>query len=361
MLNIYNLNFEYVAIHVISPKAEGGASAHAVINRNIINLSEEVTDLIKERLSDALGKPQKTFELAIEDKLSTSFFGLCEELKDAGKLQFMDNSIRLANRLAESQIAENIPGGYFVFIKAKDMNGQRNAYIALKADISVALSLEMDRIKILNNLFLTKSTKFYKFGLLYERLDSDYLDHYVELEYPNDKYCAVLFDEQFRADSIPAEYFYKEFLGLSIQYNPKIQSKRFFDFTERFIKQNVEHYDEMNEMMHVLKNEVQDNTDLKLQPADFAQKYFQNPNHSEVYTKEILPLLPEEIQKDHTLIKSKLKSIRIEFPNKITISGNEDSMSSNFMIITNIDELKDLNPKQESYTIIKIKGKPFKS
>jgi hypothetical protein len=42
-----------------------------------------------------------------------------------------------------------------------------------------------------------KSTKFYKFGLLYERLDSDYLDHYVELEdhelwEPNKNICAAV-------------------------------------------------------------------------------------------------------------------------------------------------------------------------
>lgn len=361
MLNIYNLQFEKVAIHIITPKSEGGNSGHAVINRNLINLSEEVSDLIKERLSDALNKPQKTFELTIEDKLSTSFFGICDELKDSSDIQFMEQSIRLANRLAEAQTAENIPGGYLVFIKAKDMNGERNAYIALKAEISIALTMELDKVKILNNLFLTKSTKFFKFGLLYERLDTDYQDNYIELEYPNDKYCAVLFDEQFRPDSIPAEYFYKDFLGLSIQFNPKIQSKRFFDFTERFIKTNAEHYDEMNELMNVLKYEVKDNNDLELMPEDFVNKYFQNANHTEIYTKEVLPLLPEKIIKDNTLIKSKLKNIKIEFPNRISISGPEDSISSNFTIIEDIDDLQKLNPKQESYTIIKIKGKPFQS
>src|SRR5690606_1841906 len=135
-------------------------------------LSEEVSDLIKERLAEALKKPQKTFELVIEDKLSTSFFGICEELRDCSDLQFMDNSIRLANRLAESQTAENIPGGYFLFIKAKDISGERDAFIILKAENTVALTMELSKIKILNNLFLTKSTKFFKFGLLYQRLDS---------------------------------------------------------------------------------------------------------------------------------------------------------------------------------------------
>lgn len=361
MLNIYNLHFEKVALHIITPKTEGAFSANVVVNRSLIDLSEEVSDLIKERLTDALKKPQKTFELAIEDKLSTSFFGICEETKDCSDIQFIENSIRLANRLAESQTAENIPGGYFLFIKAKDISGQRNAYIALKAEISIALTIELSKIKILSNLFLTKSTKFFKFGLLYERLESDYQDHYIEMEFPNNKYIAVLFDEQFRPDSIPAEYFYKDFLGLSIDFNPKIQSKRFYDFTEKFIKHNAENYEQMNDMLNILKYEVKDNTELEIIPTDFVNKYFQNPNHSEIYTKEVIPILPEKLLKDSTLIKSKLKSIRIEFPNKITISGPEESVSSNFVIIEDIEELHKLNPKQESYTIIKIKGKPFQT
>jgi len=360
MLNIYNLNFTKVAVHIITPKIEGAASANVVANRRLIELSEEVNELIKERLYDALKKTQKTFELVIEDNLTTSFFGICKDTEEDGDNIFLDNSIRLANKLAENQTSENIPGGYFIFIKAKDSNQDRNVFITLKADITQALSYDFDKIKILNNLFLTKSTKFFKFCLLYNRLEQDYQDDYTELEYPNDKYCCVLFDEQFRPDSIPAEYFYKGFLGLSIEYNAKIQSKRFYEFTEKFFKSNVESYDEMNNMLKVLKIEMEDNNVLTFQPAEFGQKYIQNQNYIETYNKEVITKLPDSISKDNTLIKSKLKSQKIEFPNRISISGPEESLTANFEIINDKDELLNLNPNQESYTIIKIKGRPFK-
>ena len=75
---------------------------------------------------------------------------------------------------------------------------------------------------------------------------------------PNDLLIAYLFDDQFRADSKPAEYFYKEFLGFSVDQNSKIQSSRFFEKTAGFIKDNFENYELQNNLLKALSLEFTD-------------------------------------------------------------------------------------------------------
>jgi hypothetical protein len=89
----------------------------------------------------------------------------------------------------------------------------------------------------------------------------------------------LLLDNQFRIDSKPAEYFYKDFLGFSVENNPKIQSKRFYEATENFIMNSIDSLDQKNTMLDALHAEFQIESEeetLEIDPLIFVSQNFED-------------------------------------------------------------------------------------
>jgi hypothetical protein len=96
-----------------------------------------------------------------------------------------------------------------------------------------------------------------------------------------------------------------------------------------------------------------------IKPSEFAELYFQDQELIDTYQEDVIQYLPEEIEKNESLIKSKLKNKKVLFPNKIILSGPADSLDANVQVISSNEDLKKMNAEQDSYTIIRIKGKPW--
>jgi len=138
--------------------------------------------------------------------------------------------------LARAQTKQSIPGGYLIVMDCSDATSDYFACIVIKAEPHEALQLARidgrDQLAVLDKVFLSPSQKFFKIGIIYQRSDEENVDL-------NHQYGTLLFDDQFRPDGQPAEYFYKDFLGFSANRNNKIQSKRFYHKTESFIFREV--------------------------------------------------------------------------------------------------------------------------
>ena len=65
-----------------------------------------------------------------------------------------------------------------------------------------------------------------------------------------------------------------------------------------------------------------------------------------------------KILKDISLITSKINTKKIQFPGKVKISAPTAAMDTSVELITTPEQLQSLSTSQETYTIVKIMGKP---
>lgn len=361
MINFYDLTFKRIIAHQIVAKQTGQEHATLFIENDLLQLDGNVEAIIKERLSSASSKQTKAFELEIENYHAGSFFGLVHKMKEMRDKEFIDASIEIAHIIAESQTKNSLPGGYLIIIEAIHKNNTM-AYIAIKAELHDALRFEVLKssgvLKYLDDVFMSPQQRLYKFGLIYE-LPNDERITDGSIPYPNDIYGCFLYDSQFNIDSKPAEYFYKDFLGFTIETNPKIQSKKFYNNTENFIKSKVVASDEKDSMLKVLKHEFLTNEEPEIIPRDFADMYFHDEELKAAYHNEVIEYLPQYVIKDPSLIKSQLERKKLTFPNNVQVSAANNTFDYNIQIIKNNDDLGKLDPESPDYTIIKVLGKPY--
>lgn len=361
MINFFEIDIRRAACHGIDPKKTGLEHATVLVDNQLCDISQEVFELIKDRLAKAAERETKAFQLEIEYTNQASFFGLCHDLKNQSDEEFLNRSQEIAHLLAEAQTKNTIPGGNLIFLEAVDQRG-RTAYIVIKAETIFALRYEIinrqSKVRMIQDLFMSQQQKMYKFGIIYERGDEE-KELYKELAEPNFEFGCFLFDDQFNVGSKLAEYFYKDFLGFSIDSNPKIQSKKFYVNTENFIKSNLETQSEKEELLKVLKLEFLDHDESdKITPKDFADLYIHEPAVNSLYHNEIAQYLPDIIMKDTSLIKNNLQRKKYAFPNDIVITGPNNTFDINVKIVKSMDDLKDVDFSNRDYTIVKILGKP---
>jgi hypothetical protein len=356
MINFYDLEFKRVVLHQIVPKSDGIEHATIVPDENLFELSDEVINIIKERLARSCSKISKAFEPEILDYMGGTFFGFCEDLKSKSDAKFVSTSVDMGMLLARAQTKNNIPGGSLIFIEAMS-NTFKQWYIAIKAEWNTALRYEVHNrqsiIKVLDDVFLDSSSKNFKVGAIYEKDESN-----MEITYPNNFFGAYFFDEQFTLDSKPAEYFYKDFLGFNLDTLPKVQSLKFYKSTDNFIRTYVDSPDRKDEFIKVLKQEFTSNEEPSINPSEFAQMYFHEPKIRDTYLNEVAPYLPEVVTKDSILFKNKLEKKKVDFPNNISISGPERTFDFSVEIINSKEQLDEIN-FEEDVTYIKVKGKPY--
>lgn len=359
MINLLNLNLKRAIVHTIFAKEEGQESALMVPSESLITIDENVSYTILERLSKSIEKKAKTFSLTIDDSHSTSFYHFAHNISELNDDEFKDSSGKIAQLLANAQTSSRHSGGYLIIIDAENDGDGRKAVIVIKAELQEALVYYEQDIKLIQNLFLSPAQKMFKFGMIYQRDEPEKADLPENFTDINKEWGSVIFDEQFRVDSKPAEYFYKDFLGFTTIDNAPIQTKRFFDKTEQFIKNYYEDYVQKDDVLRKLNDTLIDEQNRDLNPLEFLDNTFEKEELKEQYKNEVLSTLPPNISKDNTLIRSNLNIKKINFPNNIKISGPIDFMDVNVEIIKDDDELREISTNQSSYTIVKIFGKPY--
>ena len=94
-------------------------------------------------------------------------------------------------------------------------------------------------------------------------------------------------------------------------------------------------------------------------PAAFGNKYIKDKGLKALYKQTVSDGLPSTIQKETDLIKNKLTHKTMFFDNSVKLSGNVEDFDESVKIIDNVRDFNNLNYKDSTYTIVKIKGKPF--
>ncbi|MDC1068641.1 nucleoid-associated protein [Candidatus Kapabacteria bacterium] len=359
MINFFDLDIKRAAVHRLIEKDAGQPHASIVESNELLALDENVVYTMLERLSKAAEKKNKTFDLSINDTHQSSFFGYASEISELDDNLFIRHSIKISQLLAQAQVSSRFPGGYVVVLDAVKSNSKNKVCIVVKAELHDALIYYEDSLRLLENVFMSPSQKLFKFGMIYQYDEHEKLDLQDNLEFPNDSWGAMIYDEQFRIDSKPAEYFFKDFLGFSTDSNGLIQSKRFYDKTENFIQNYYEDFNEKQDMLTRLNETFIMDDQQEIETKNFSERLLGKEELKKQYENEVVAKIPEKIEKNPQLIKSNLSSKKITFPGNIKISGPTNNVEANVEIITDDEDLKNLTTLSSSYTIIKVAGKPY--
>lgn len=361
MFNFFDLDVKRAIAHEIFQKEPGQPNSVVIESENLLELDENVIYTILERLSTASEKVNKTFDLMIGDSHDESFYGLTSSFKFLDDTEFISRTKLIANKLAEAQTSSRIPGGYIVVIDAKRRESEKQVSIVIKAELHDALILYESSMRLLDHVFLSPSQKLFKFGIIYELEDAEIEEREPQLQFPNNKWSALIYDDQFRVDSKPAEYFYKDFLGFTTIGNGIIQTKRFFDKTNKFIHDYYEDFETKEDMLTRLHDVFVDQNLEKITPKSFVNNITGTADLKQQFENEVINKLPENIENNPVLVRSNLNRKNITFPGDIKVAGPVDNIETNLEIIKDNDDLKSLDANHPNYTIVKIAGKPYSS
>lgn len=358
MIDFNNLLVNRLIIHTINAKQDGQDCAAVDPSNEISEIDHNVLEIIRNRLIDAAGRNSKAFELDIDNANPDSFFKLSNDIANLNENEFIQRTTEIAELLADSQRRVSIPGGYLLIMDCLDNDTNFPVIIVIKAEPHEALQFSINgghtQVNVLRKVFLSPSQKLYKIGIIYKKNEE-------ESENVNEQFGSFLYDDQFRADTHPAEYFYKDFLGLTVGNNSKIQSQRFYDKTKNFVMTNVEDFKVKTALVSALKNEFTINQNDTINPLNFANTYIPTQGGlRDSYIGDICQELPFAIVKDDSLLKTRLTKRKIDFPSNINLSGPEEGFDNRVEII-NQDTIATLVADNPEYTIIKIMGKPYSS
>lgn len=365
MINYFELEFLRVTAHRIEAKTEDSPTSEAIPGTELIDLDPDTEYKIKEKLFDASDKKTKSFDLKVGDKGGTSFWGIASPLDKASDATFISETGRLSLLLAGAQTTAAIRPSYLITIHARSADTGRYAFIAIKADMNEAFVFRDGAIHPIDDLFLSPEQKLFKFGIIYklEPWEKEELGLTENTEEPLHEslteWGAFLFDNQFSVDSKPAAYFWREFLGFSLEDNAKIQTKRFYDASEKFAEANIQDFDKRREFIQMLDIEMTATDEEDFSPQVYGNDIDLEEGVKEAYDQQVTRHMPVRIVKDISLISNKINRKKIAFPGNVQLSAPSGAFDTSIELITTPEQLSSISTQQESYTIVKILGRPF--
>lgn len=354
MINIIHSDFEKVIFHTIFKKERSEEHSSVEYEQELLELDSEVIELLKQRINNAIGIESKSFELSIANIVEDSFFDFSTKIMEDSD-SFIENSQRIASKLASSQRNGNISGGYLLIIQGKSADEDKFV-IALKAEVHDALSLNKEdgraSMELIKDIFLSPAAKFYKLGIIYE-------DQKEEETFPNDLFSCILFDNQFNPKYTPAEFFYRDFLGFDISANDKIKTRKFFDEVNEFIYNEIDDRSLKMDLVNSLRLFIKTDQTEVIDPEDIRERFFSVDSViRERFSTQILVDYPRPFTKNTILLDFSLKRKSVFFPNKVKIEAPEDSFLENVKIYTSLEQVEQ-DENEGDYTIIKIVGNPY--
>lgn len=160
------------------------------------------------------------------------------------------------------------------------------------------------------------------------------------------------------SEALPATYFFKDFLGFSEDKNAKIVTKRFYDQASSFINMNFPNMEERLNLLNALKVNLVNSNNQLFDPKEFGDSFIGDLDKRNQYSSTILSQFPSSFLKNTALLDAAFKHSSMFFPNKIKVSGPSTDFDTNVSIVSNEEELRNIDSLFEEYTVLLVKGKP---
>lgn len=345
-----NLSISRIILHAVHQKGIDNEFIEPTYSNSLTTLDPEGILKFQERIIGAMGNESHSIELNILHHDDESAFKSAVDILAADDGQFITRSKAIALKLAKAQSSRRIPSGVVVVFTGTVGPTAKPIVGIIKAEIHGGFATEENAgiltLKYLNNLLLTPQQKLYKIGLFIE-------------ETPAQEAGAARLPEDFRAyvydhnmtqiqTQGAAIYFYETFLGCSILDSNKKLTRDFYFNTKEFIDKlpiDDEKKVDMNISLYTYLKVSQENT---ISIRTYADNYLADDVKPQYERHMIGKKFPENnVVKDLTLLKNKLRRRGLTFSSKIRIVGPSDNFS----------DLVEIGEYDGEKTTVKISGK----
>lgn len=321
MVNFNNVEIVRAIMHRVSAKT-GENGSQVFPSNSLLNLDDDAKQIIKERLVAAFGRQSKSFELQIEDDGVDSCFNMVKSLHNIieDNAQFISLSIDIAQKLADSQRISRIPGGFLMVVHCSYAN--RPLIVLIKAEPHAALGVTELNLQTIKDIILSPEQKMYK-AVYYEQIR----DVASGEELNKEDYRVVLFDNNVSVSTVVAQYFFKDFLGLSISGNKKIQTCLFYRKMNEKIWNELDDMDAIN-ASDALRVCVMNNANMTINPHDVITNVIPL-NHRDGFIEDIVDAFPCSFIKDISLIETQLGNKTIMLSENVKITAPSQFFEDN--------------------------------
>lgn len=299
-INYNNLTINRAIMHgVRSDVANNGAVERVVRYDTIIYPDEEMEELFRTRMINSFSDAGRAFELKIEIDGAGTFFDDMTRVHGLSDDDFKTVSADMADSLAESQERKNAPSGFLILLDCTYDN--KEVVVIFKAEPSAALGIRNGSLVTLKNVIMSPAQKLFKAAIFV---------HTGRGITKND-YEVMLFDSQFSTSQKLAEYFYKDFLGLTVSENAKIQTVAFVNRFESLILKKYENdTDKQVDLIFQLRNTINGNTNT-VDPTSIINDIIEL-NDRDAFLPTLTEEFPHSFVKDKTLLVAKMKKMSVK-------------------------------------------------
>ncbi|WP_027369175.1 nucleoid-associated protein [Desulfocurvibacter africanus] len=358
-MHFTNLKIERLIVHEVFERKTKDECIPPRYGNMLISLTPAAMQAIEDRIADAMGRSSQCVEMRINKIHDESLLGVCRRLLVATNGDFVPESARVADLLADAQKATNIPGGIIVVITGTVGNPGRKALIVIKAEAQDGFS----RIKqsdgsinlhFLEELFLTPKARLYKIGAFVENGDQSSGDNLA------DSYKAFVFDHNMTSKDRDkaAVYFYDGFLGCAFLQSCARTTKEFYSYTSKFIDSLDVPEEQKVEYKTALYVYLKTDRAAKIQVDTFASSYLGEPRLQDAYRSHMMdkgfPMTA--VAKDLSDIQSHLKQRRLRFRSNIRLTAPADSFKE-LVTVEVIDAPDGQESKSPQWTVLTIRDR----
>lgn len=284
-------------------------------------LEDDVRNFFQERLVSTLSG---AYDVQFDPSTLSPVPQLVEGLLAPQPIDFVAASRDLAKHLHQSQGGVN-PGGLLTLMDITI--GHRRGCAIVKLEKEEGARLQRSSIdgqstfnvSHLRDLMLTKKTKVFKVGIFVPLPDQTGTEGLVS-------------DTQKGAGTAVAFFFLSQFLGCTLKEVPEVTTRRFFEATQEFIRDDVTDPQEKTRYQVALVAELQ-NTNSSISPEGFANSYIETGDRIKfLYRMQEGGITAQSFPKDLKLIEQTLRKIQWTFEGGISVIAPPDQVGDRLRI-----------------------------
>ncbi|AQM58918.1 nucleoid-associated protein [Clostridium baratii] len=357
-MKIRLFEIEDIVIHEIFKRDKDKNIVQPRYSDELSILDNSGLDTLKVRILNAIGASSNSVEMDISDTSQTSCIKIIDDINsddtdsltdDEKEKNYIENSKRIAYKLAESQKTIKIPGGIVVVLKGTFNKEKKKFVCIIKAEIQNGFTRNnKNTLEFISELLLTPQQKFYKIAFWYEN-DKNAKDL-------KDKYNLLIYDNNMKKSETKdaAIYFYETFLGSTFKKNSKIVTRDFYNETKEFINSLNVSDDEKFDLNMKLYLYVKSDLNTTISVDEFSTENLP-VDLRDLYKNTMKRKSISEIAftKDTEYLNKKMKKTKINFTNNISITGLTEQIDDQVKVIKSKEEVE----FSEDITVLMICGK----
>lgn len=314
---------------------------HPVFSTMPSTISSESSRFFYDKITSTIGSTDSIDIVFMDD---SPVKGLIGEYFSCDSSRRIAITQEIARHLYNKQDAKN-SGGLILFILGIVGGNKNISILKLEQEDGVRVTQEITdglttfSIDVITDLMLTRRTKLFKIVTFYHR------DSFLK---------GILCDKQrgYSSKGV-ANFFLTDFLGCVLAEEPQIQTKSFFELTQKYINTIASSQSRAGLLTHLL-SEMMDQRSI-LNPTEFARRIL-DPEHRDNYLNYLRveggPVTA--FTKNLDLIKGKLHKIQYNFASGVTVIGSPEDMD----VHTNVRDLEDGKTRMEIIDVLnKVKTK----